>query len=45
MRPDRYDNRGKETEMKELVFIGIAVLAAIAAFFLIAKKSGADCIP
>ena len=31
--------------MKELVFVGIAALAAIAAFFLIAKKTGADCVP
>jgi hypothetical protein len=31
--------------VKELILIGIAVLAAIGAFVLISKKSGADCIP
>lgn len=31
--------------MKELVFIGIAILATIATFFGIMKRSGADCIP
>jgi len=31
--------------VKELILIGIAVVAAIAAFVLISKKSGADCIP
>jgi hypothetical protein len=31
--------------MKEFVFIGIALAAAIGAFVLIAKKTGSDCIP
>jgi hypothetical protein len=31
--------------MKELVLIGIAAVTAIGSFFLIAKKTGADCIP
>ena len=31
--------------VKELVLVGIAILAAIGAFILISKKSGADCIP
>jgi len=31
--------------MKEFILIGIAVLAAIGAFFLLFRKSGEDCIP
>jgi hypothetical protein len=31
--------------MKEFVFIGIAILAAIGAFFLLSKKTGENCIP
>jgi len=31
--------------MKEFVFIGIAIAAAIGAYVVIAKKSGSDCIP
>lgn len=31
--------------MKELILIGIAILAAIGAFFLLHKKAGEDCIP
>jgi hypothetical protein len=31
--------------MKELVLIGIAILAAAGSFFLLHKKSGEECIP
>ena len=31
--------------MKELVVLGIAIAAAIGAFFVLYKKSGDDCIP
>jgi hypothetical protein len=31
--------------MKEFVFIGIAIAAAIGIFVLISKKTGSDCIP
>ena len=31
--------------MKELIFLGISLAAAIAAYVIIAKKSGSDCIP
>jgi hypothetical protein len=31
--------------VKELILIGIAVLAAAGSFVLILRKSGADCIP
>ncbi len=31
--------------MKEIVLIGIAVLAAIGAFFILHKKTGEECIP
>ena len=31
--------------MKEFILIGIAILAAITAFFILSKKTGEDCIP
>jgi hypothetical protein len=31
--------------MKEFILIGIAILAAIGAFFVLSKKTGEDCIP
>ncbi len=31
--------------MKEVILIGIAILAAIGSFFLLRKKTGEDCIP
>lgn len=31
--------------MKEFVFIGVAIAAAIGAFILISKKTGSDCVP
>ncbi len=31
--------------MQEILFIGIAVAAAIGTFVLVSKKSGNDCIP
>ena len=31
--------------MKELILIGIAILAAIGAFFILSKKTVEDCIP
>jgi hypothetical protein len=30
---------------RELILLGIAVLAAIGSFLLIMRKSGADCVP
>ena len=31
--------------MKEIAFIGIAIVAAIGAFLILRKKTGDDCIP
>jgi hypothetical protein len=31
--------------MKELLLIGVAILAGIATFTVITKRSGGDCIP
>ena len=31
--------------MKEILFIGVAVLAALAAFVLLHRKTGGDCLP
>lgn len=31
--------------MKEMVFIGAAVLAGIAAFVALRRKTGGDCLP
>lgn len=31
--------------MKELVFIGVAVVAGIAAFVALHRKTGGDCLP
>lgn len=31
--------------MKELLLIGVAILAGIATFAVIVKRSGGDCLP
>jgi len=31
--------------MKDLVLLGVALLAAIVAFVLLLRRSGGDCIP
>ncbi len=31
--------------MKEFIFVGIAIMAAIGAFVLINKKTQSDCVP
>lgn len=31
--------------MKELLLIGVAILAGVATFIMIMKRSGGDCLP
>jgi hypothetical protein len=31
--------------MREFIFLGIAAAAAAGTFFLLAKKTGSDCVP